>query len=127
MSGVQLGGINKKQSKNKNICNKNKNMSWSSWQRFAPTPPSIPVWSSVNKEAQVCTELQRAPDACARKVLSTLHPGTNDVKPQSCIARGFTRQMYDPEVLQSSYMFQTQSIDSPCYVDKPIYIVSYMP
>jgi hypothetical protein len=106
-------------------------MSWSTWQRYAPVPPpspaSAPVWSSVNHEAQVCTELQRAPDACSRKILGTLLQGTNDVQPQSCISRGYTRQMYDPELLQSSYMFQTQSINSPCNVQHPIYIVSYMP
>jgi hypothetical protein len=102
-------------------------MSWSSWQRFAPSPPSFTVWSSVNKEAQVCTELQHAPNACAQKVLSTLHQGGNDVKQQSCVSRGFKRQMYDPELLQSSYMFQTQDINSPCNVQTPIYIVTYMP
>jgi hypothetical protein len=102
-------------------------MSWSSWNRFPLVPPSPPVWSSVNAELQVCTELQRAPNACAMKVLSNIHVGSNDVKPQSCIARGFTRQLYDPEVLQSSYMFQTQNIDSPCNIQSPIYIVRYMP
>lgn len=102
-------------------------MSWSSWQRYSPTPPPFPVWSSVNPDLQVCTELQHAPDKCAQKVLSSIHRGKNDVKPLSCVARGYTRQLYDPEVLQSSYMFQTQNINSPCNVQHPIYIVRYTP
>jgi hypothetical protein len=80
----------------------------------------------------MCTELRQAPDACAQQVLkgvySYLSPGlTPDVQPVSCIARGYKRQMYDPELLQGTYMYQVQSINSPCYVEKPIYIVKYMP
>lgn len=102
-------------------------MSWSAWQRFAPVPPSIPVWSSVDPNVNYCTEIRQAPDACARKIIGHMNPGTNDVKPMSCIARGFTNQLYDGELLQGTYMFQTQNIDSPCNVDTPIYIFRFTP
>jgi len=106
-------------------------MSWSTWQKFGPTPPSsspsAPIWSSINPDLQTCVELRQAPDACARSIIATMNPGKNLVKPQSCIARGYTRQMNDPEVLQSSYLFQTQNINSPCNVQAPIYIFRYTP
>ena len=102
-------------------------MSWYAWQRHAPVPPSTKnggtIWSTIDPYAQVCTELRNAPDACAQKVLQH----AEYVQPKSCIARGFTRQMYDAELLQSSYMFQTQRIDSPCNVQHPIYMLRYMP
>jgi hypothetical protein len=102
-------------------------MSWSTWQKFGPTPPSGNVWSSVNPDLQTCVELRNAPDACARQIIAGMNPGQNIVKPQACVARGYTRQLFDPEVLQSSYMFQTQNINSPCNVQAPIYMFRYTP
>jgi len=113
--------------KNVAYCLKKKlEMSWSAWQRYAPVPPSPkngPIWSTIDPIAQVCTEVRNAPNACAQKVLQK----SEYVQPKSCIARGYTRQLYDPEVLQSSYMFQTQRIDSPCNIQHPIYLLRYMP
>jgi hypothetical protein len=107
-------------------------MSWSFWNKNAPTPPPGKVWSAVDPELQVCTEIQRAPDACAQQVLknvySYLNPGlVPDIQPVSCVQRGYKRQVLDPEVLQGTYLYQVQSINSPCNVEPYIYIVKYMP
>lgn len=109
-------------------------MSWSAWQQHAPKPPPSsrwgPVWSSVDTSSNVCVEIQNAPEACARKALSNIHgrvQGGADIQPQACISRGYTRQHYDAELLQSSYMFQTQSVTSPCYLNHPVYIIRYTP
>lgn len=108
-------------------------MSYSNWARTAPLPPPGRVWSAIDKEVQVCTEIRGAPDACAQEVLKNnfryLSPGLKsaDVKPMSCIERNYKRQMYDPELLQGTYMYQNMRIDSPCKIDRPIYIFTYQP
>ena len=107
-------------------------MSWLYWSKTAPSPPPGRVWSAIDPQLQVCTEIQRAPDACAQKVLKNVYHYLNpelvpDIKPQSCIERGFQRQVLDPEVLQGTYLYQVQNMDSPCNVQPFIYIYKYMP
>jgi hypothetical protein len=108
-------------------------MSFSNWSRTAPLPPPGRVWSAIDKEVQVCNEIRGAPDACAQDVLKNtykyLSPGLKgaDIKPMSCIARGYKRQMYDPELLQGTYAWQVMNINSPCNIDKPIYLFTYQP
>ena len=108
-------------------------MSYSNWARTAPLPPPGRFWSALDTKVQVCTEIRGAPDACAQEVLKHnfryLSPGLKspDIKPVSCIERGYQRQGFDPELLQGTYMYQTMPITSPCKIESPIYIFNYQP
>ena len=107
-------------------------MSWSNWKKYSPVPPSGKVWSAVDPEVQICTEIRQAPDACATTVLKNVYSYLNptlvpDIQPVSCIQRRYKRPMYDPELLQGTYGYAVQSINSPCNVETPIYIYKFMP
>ena len=112
-------------------------MSWSNWSKYnpsapAPTIPGDRIWSSVDPDLQVCVEVRNAPDTCAPSVLKNMYkrltPGlVPDIQPRSCIERGYKRALYDPEVLQSTYAWQTMDVRNPCNVNNFVYIYKFLP